>query len=71
MLIASAQINCKASARRAGKPLDRETGVIVRLTETIGGGTTRDAVAVEIAPDAPLPPTVFEFSFPTDATLIY
>ena len=50
---------------------DRETGVIVRLTETIGGGTTRDAVAVEIAPDAPLPPTVFEFSFPTDATLIY
>jgi hypothetical protein len=28
MLIASAQINCKASARRAGKLLDRETGVI-------------------------------------------
>ena len=50
---------------------DRDTGVIVRLTETIGDGTTRDAVAVELAPDAPLPPTIFEFSFPTDATLIY
>ena len=50
---------------------DRETGIIVRLTETIGGGTTRDAVVVDLAPDAPLPPSIFEFSFPSDATLIY
>ncbi len=50
---------------------DRDTGVILRLTETIGGGTTRDATVVELAPDATLPPTIFAFSFPTDATLIY
>jgi hypothetical protein len=50
---------------------DRETGIVVRLVETIGGLTTRDAIAVELAPDAPLPPSVFDFSFPTGTTLIY
>jgi hypothetical protein len=50
---------------------DRETGVVVRLVETIGGVATRDAVVVELAPDAPLPPSIFDFSFPTGTTLIY
>jgi outer membrane lipoprotein-sorting protein len=50
---------------------DRETGLIARLVETIGGATTRDATAVEISPDATLPPGVFEFAFPTGTTLIY
>jgi hypothetical protein len=50
---------------------DRETGLIARLVETIGEMTTRDATAVEIGPDAPLPPAIFDFSFPTGTTLIF
>ena len=50
---------------------DRETGLIVRLVETIGGATTRDATVVDLGPDAPLPPSAFAFSFPTGTTLIY
>ena len=36
--------------------VDRDTGVIVRLIETIGGAVTRDAVVTVLEPDAPLPP---------------
>jgi outer membrane lipoprotein-sorting protein len=50
---------------------DRETGVILRLVESMGGGVTRDATVVEFAPDAALPPTAFDFEFPAGATLIY
>lgn len=50
---------------------DRETGVVARLLETIGGVATRDAIVVELAADAPLPPSIFDFSFPTGTTLIY
>jgi outer membrane lipoprotein-sorting protein len=51
--------------------VDRETGVILRLVETIGGLTTRQADVVELVPDAPLPPGVFDFVFPTGTTLLY
>jgi outer membrane lipoprotein-sorting protein len=51
--------------------VDRETGVILRLVETIGGQTTRDAEVVELSPDAPLPPAVFVFVFPTGTTMLY
>jgi outer membrane lipoprotein-sorting protein len=51
--------------------VDRETGVILRLTETIGGQVTRDAEVTEFGPDAPLPPSAFQFAFPTGTTLIY
>jgi hypothetical protein len=50
---------------------DRETGLIVRLVETIGEATTRTAVVVDLVPDAPLPPSMFVFSFPAGTTLIY
>jgi hypothetical protein len=50
---------------------DRETGLIVRLIETIGKDTTRTANVVDLAPDATLPPSIFEFSFPAGTTLIY
>ncbi len=50
---------------------DRETGVILRLVESIGGDPTRDATVVDFAPDATLSPTTFDFTFPADATLIY
>jgi hypothetical protein len=51
--------------------VDRETGVIVRLIETIGGLVARHAEVTELAPDAPLPPSAFEFTFPTGTTMLY
>ena len=50
---------------------DRETGAILRLVQAIAGGTTRDAVVADLDPDATLPPAIFDFAFPPDATLIY
>ncbi len=51
--------------------VDRQLGIIVRLVETIGGVATREAEATEVAPDAPLPPSAFEFVFPTGTTMLY
>ena len=51
--------------------VDRETGVILRLVETIGGTITRHAEVTELQPDAPLPPTAFDFVFPTGTTMLY
>jgi hypothetical protein len=50
---------------------DRDTGVIVRLVETIAGDVTRDGQVTSLLPDAALSPAVFAFSFPSGATLIY
>ena len=36
---------------------DRETGLILRLVETIGGEVTRDAVVTSLVPDAALTPS--------------
>jgi hypothetical protein len=51
--------------------VDRADGVILRLVETIGGEITRRAEAVEYAPDAPMPPTAFEFEFPDGTTMMF
>jgi len=51
--------------------VDRDTGVILRLTESIGGSVTRDAEVIELSPDVPLPPAVFHFVFPTGTTMLY
>jgi hypothetical protein len=51
--------------------VDRETGMILRLAETVGGVATRDAEATDVAPDAPLPPTAFDFVFPTGTTMLF
>ena len=51
--------------------VDRETGVIVRLIETIGGIVARAAEVTDLAPDAPLPPSAFEFVFPSGTTMLY
>ena len=51
--------------------VDRDTGVILRLVESIGGAVTRHAEVIELAPDAPLPPSAFEFVFPTGTTMLY
>ncbi len=50
---------------------DHETGLIVRLVEWIAGAVTRDATVVDLATDAPLPPGIFEFEFPSGTTLLY
>ena len=51
--------------------VDRDTGVIMRLVETIAGDTTRDAQVVAFEPDAALQPSTFEFVFPTGTTMLY
>ena len=50
------------------RPRDR---LILRLVETIGGAVTRDADGRRLRPDAPLPPSAFDFSFPTGTTMLY
>ena len=50
---------------------DRETGVILRFTEAIGGERDPHAEVVEFAPDAPLPATALQFVFPTGTTMLY
>jgi len=32
---------------------------------------TRDAEVIELGPDAPLPPSAFDFLFPTGTTMLY
>ncbi len=51
--------------------VDRATGIIIRLVESIGGAITREADVVDLAPDAPLPPSAFDFTFPTGTTMLY
>lgn len=51
--------------------VDRATGVILRLVESIGGSVTREAVVADLVPDAPIPPAAFELEFPNGTTLLY
>jgi hypothetical protein len=51
--------------------VDRADGVILRLVETIGGEVTREAEVVAYDPDASLPPSAFEFEFPSGTTVLY
>ena len=51
--------------------VDRATGVILRLVETIGDDVSRDAEVLVLDPDAPLPPSAFEFTFPSGTTMLY
>lgn len=51
--------------------VDRESGVILRFIESIGGQTTRHAEVVDFALDAPLPPSALAFVFPTGTTMLY
>lgn len=51
--------------------VDRLDGVILRLVESIGGELTRIAEVVHYEPDAPLPPSTFDFEFPEGAAILY
>jgi hypothetical protein len=51
--------------------VDRDTGIILRLVESMGGEVTRHAEAIELSPDVPLPPAIFSFVFPTGTTMLY
>jgi len=51
--------------------VDRETGVILRFVETVGGEVTRDALVTAFEPDAPLPATAFELLVPPGATTLF
>jgi hypothetical protein len=51
--------------------VDHDTGVVLRLVESIGGAVTRHAEVVELSPDAPLAPSAFAFVFPSGTTMLY
>jgi len=51
--------------------VDRDTGIIVRLAESMAGEVTRDARVVDLEPDPVLQPTTFDFVFPTGTTMLY
>jgi hypothetical protein len=51
--------------------VDRETGIVIRLVETIADAVTRSAVVTNLGVDVSLPPSTFDFTFPTGTTLIY
>jgi hypothetical protein len=51
--------------------VDRETGVILRFDESVGGVVTRHAEVIDFGPDAPLQPSAFQFVFPTGTTMLY
>lgn len=51
--------------------VDRLDGVILRLVESIGAEATRIAEVVSYQPDAPLPPSIFDFEFPEGAAILY
>jgi len=51
--------------------VDRADGVILRLEESMGGVVTRDARVTEYQPNAPLPPSMFDFRFPTGTTMLF
>ena len=51
--------------------VDRETGVISRLIETVADEVTRDAIATSLEPDVNFPLHAFDFTFPSDARLLF
>lgn len=51
--------------------VDRETGAILRLVESVGEDVTRDAVVTLFDVDPALPPAAFEFKVPPGATILY
>jgi hypothetical protein len=51
--------------------VDRETGVMLRFTEAIGGRITRHAEVTDFVPDATIPPAALQFVFPTGTTMLY
>lgn len=51
--------------------VDRATGVISRLVETIGGEVTREAVVTSLDVDTSLAPGTFELAIPADAHRIF
>ena len=68
----------RAIERAADRPdfrielaVDRATGIIARLIETIGGDVTREAVATALQPDVELAPGTFELTLPEGANRIF
>jgi outer membrane lipoprotein-sorting protein len=51
--------------------VDRATGIVLRLVESMGGMITRQVDVVELGTDVPLPPSAFDFVFPTGTTMLY
>lgn len=51
--------------------VDRETGIISRLIETVADEVTRDAIATSLEPDVAFARNAFDFTFPSDARILF
>lgn len=51
--------------------VDRETGIISRLIETVADEVTRDAIVTSLEPDVDFAAHAFDFTFPSDARLLF
>ena len=51
--------------------VDRETGIVVRLVESVADHVSRFAEVTVLQPDAALPPSALDFEFPEGTTFIY
>ena len=51
--------------------VDRLDGIVLRIVESIGGQVTRRAEVVRLRARRPIVPTAFDFTFPSDTTMLY
>jgi hypothetical protein len=51
--------------------VDRVEGLVTRLVESVAGEITRNAEAVHLETNVPLPPAIFDFEFSEGTTLLY
>lgn len=65
------QVSADRADHRLVVAVDRATGIITRLLETVAGAVTRDAEVVNLETDRPLAPGAFDFEFPAATTTIY
>ena len=67
----STEIATDRPDHRLSLTVDRATGVILRLDRVRRRPISRDAEVLVLDPDAALPPSAFEFVFPTGTTMLY
>jgi outer membrane lipoprotein-sorting protein len=53
------------------RAFDRADGTVLRRIERIGGRGTSEATVVDYGPDAPLAPSAFNFTFPSDTRMLF
>jgi outer membrane lipoprotein-sorting protein len=67
----AAELPAERPDYRVELAVDRDTGLVVRMIESVAEHVSRAAEVTVVQPDVALPPSTFEFSFPEGTTFIY